>query len=86
MVKESHRKVTDEIEQLRVLLDQKWNCGFLEGEIKAKRDTLLQLLAHVGFEVTGEYLDRIQACADVGSLERWTKNIFRAKTMADVVA
>ncbi len=82
------RKVTDEIEQLRVLLDYKWSSGFVEGELKGelkgKRDILLQLLSHVGFEVDAAHLHHIQSCTDVGTLERWTKNIFNAKTITDV--
>lgn len=87
---DAYRKVTDEIEQLKVLLDYKWNSGLIEGEargeMKAKRETLLRLLLRSGIETADEQLVRIRNCADVATLDRWTDNVINAKTMADVFA
>jgi hypothetical protein len=55
--------------------------GKLEGELKARRDTLLRLLA-----LTEEDHGRIQACTDAATLDRWIDNVFSAKSAADVLS
>jgi hypothetical protein len=89
---DAYRKVTDEIEQLKLLLDYKWNAGFLEGEVKgevkgelkAKRDTLLRLLTRLGLETKSDHLEHIQQCTDTAQLDRWTDNVVLAKSIDDV--
>jgi predicted transposase/invertase (TIGR01784 family) len=59
--------------------------GLQEGEIKARRDTLLRLLARAGIALAEEERGRIQGCEDAATLDRWIDNVFGAKTAADVL-
>jgi predicted transposase/invertase (TIGR01784 family) len=59
--------------------------GELKGELKARRDTLLRLLLRAGIALTDDDGARIQACADIATLDRWIDNVFDAKTAADVL-
>ncbi|MEO5729382.1 MAG: Rpn family recombination-promoting nuclease/putative transposase [Byssovorax sp.] len=60
--------------------------GVVEGELKAKRDTLLRLLGRAGIALTEVEHDRIQACEDAVTLDRWVDNVFGARTAADVLS
>jgi predicted transposase/invertase (TIGR01784 family) len=60
--------------------------GKLEGELKARRDTLLRFLVRTGIALTEEDHDRIQACTDAATLDRWIDNVFGAKSAADVLS
>ncbi|WP_437670633.1 hypothetical protein [Sorangium sp. So ce131] len=60
--------------------------GIREGELKGKRDTLLRLLARAGIPLTEHESERIQACTDVATLDRWIDNVLAAKTAADVLS
>ena len=56
-----------------------------EGEINARRNTLLRLLECVGIALTDHDRARIQACTDAATLDRWIDNVFGAKSAADVL-
>ncbi|MFO0757039.1 MAG: Rpn family recombination-promoting nuclease/putative transposase [Byssovorax sp.] len=56
-----------------------------EGEVKARRDTLLRLLTRAGISITEVDRDRIQACTDTVTFDRWIDNILDAKSAADVL-
>ncbi|MCC6557873.1 MAG: Rpn family recombination-promoting nuclease/putative transposase [Polyangiaceae bacterium] len=56
-----------------------------EGELNARRNTLLRLLVRAGIALTDDDRARIQACADTAPLDRWIDNILGAKTAADVL-
>ncbi|WP_437314118.1 hypothetical protein [Sorangium sp. So ce385] len=60
--------------------------GMREGELKGKRDTLLRLLARAGIVLTENESARIQACADIATLDRWLDNVLGAKTAAEVLS
>ncbi|MGK3988702.1 hypothetical protein WME99_37000 [Sorangium sp. So ce136] len=60
--------------------------GLREGELKGKRDTLLRLLAQAGIALTDGDRDRIQACSDPATLDRWVGNVLGAKSAADVLS
>ncbi|WP_434045090.1 MULTISPECIES: hypothetical protein [Sorangium] len=60
--------------------------GIREGELKGKRDTLLRLLARAEIVVTEAESERIQACTDIATLDRWLDNVLGAKTAADVLS
>ncbi len=57
-----------------------------EGELKARRDTLLRLLGRAGIAITEDDRARIQACMDTATLDRWVDNVLGAKTAADVLS
>ncbi|WP_437580599.1 hypothetical protein [Sorangium sp. So ce887] len=59
--------------------------GFHDGELKGKRDVLLRLLARAGIALSDEQRDRILACEDGATLDRWAENVLGAKTAADVL-
>jgi predicted transposase/invertase (TIGR01784 family) len=58
--------------------------GIIEGELRARRGTLLRLLARAGLALSEDDRARVQACSDMGTLDRWIENIIAAKTAADV--
>lgn len=64
--------------------------GELEGEIRGKLDgargILLRLVAQAGIALSDDDRARVQACADLATLERWVDNVRDAKTAADVLA
>ena len=60
--------------------------GEHKGEIKARRDTLQRLLVRAEIALTEDDRDRIQACADTATLDRWTDNVFGARSIIDVLA
>jgi hypothetical protein len=60
--------------------------GRLEGELEARRATLVRLLTRVGIAPSGEELARIESCTDPVTLGRWIGNAISAKTVADVLA
>ncbi len=57
-----------------------------EGELKARRDTLLRLLGRAGIAITEDDRAQIQACMDAATLDRWIDNVLGAKTAAEVVS
>ena len=59
--------------------------GEIKGEIKARRNTLIRLLARAGLELAEDDRRRILACADAAILDRWVDNGLGAKTIADVL-
>ncbi len=60
--------------------------GRLEGDLGARRDTLLRLLARAGIALTEDERGRIQACTDAATLDRWVDNVLGAKSAADVLS
>jgi hypothetical protein len=60
--------------------------GKLEGELKGKRDTLLRLLARAGIPLSENESARIQACADIATLDLWIDNVLGAKTATEVLS
>jgi len=56
-----------------------------QGELKAKRATLVRLLMRAGIALTEEDRGRIEACTDAATLDRWVDNVFGAKSVADVL-
>lgn len=59
--------------------------GELKGELKGKRELLLRLLERAGIALSNDQRDRILACEDSATLDRWAENVLRAKTAADVL-
>lgn len=60
--------------------------GELKGELKGKRDALLQLLARARIALTEAEVARIRACEDAALLDRWVGNVLGAKTASEVFA
>ncbi|WP_441292130.1 hypothetical protein ACSRUE_18435 [Sorangium sp. KYC3313] len=60
--------------------------GLREGELKAKRGTLLRLLARAGIVLAERESARIQACTDITTLDRWIDNVFGAKDATEVLS
>ena len=58
--------------------------GKLEGELKARRDTLLRLLVRAGISLTADESARIGACVDPQTLDQWFDRALTAKTSTDV--
>ncbi|WP_437523043.1 hypothetical protein WME79_33170 [Sorangium sp. So ce726] len=60
--------------------------GLREGELKAKRGTLLRLLARAGIVLAECESARIQACTDITTLDRWIDNVLGAKDATEVLS
>ncbi|WP_437737402.1 hypothetical protein [Sorangium sp. So ce1335] len=60
--------------------------GFHDGELKGKHDVLFRLLARAGIALSDEQRNRILACEDGATLDRWAENVLGAKTAADVLS
>jgi len=58
--------------------------GLREGELRGLRDALRRLLARAGIALSENDHERIQACTDAATLDRWVENTLGAKTAADV--
>ena len=58
--------------------------GHKVGLVEGKRDALLRLLARTGLVLTQEDQERIAACIDLATLDRWFDNALGAKTTASV--
>ena len=86
---DAYRKVMDEIQQAREFGEVKWKegetAGVAKGELTARRDTLLRLLARAGIVLTDDDRARIQACTDAATFDRWIDNVLGAKTAAEVL-
>jgi hypothetical protein len=59
--------------------------GLREGELKGKRDALLRLLTRAGIALAEADRERILACTDTATLDRWVDNVLGAKTVTDVL-
>jgi predicted transposase/invertase (TIGR01784 family) len=60
--------------------------GKREGVLDGKRGSLLHLLTRAGITLTDEDRDRIHACSDAATLDRWLENVLGAGTAADVLS
>ncbi|WP_437905920.1 hypothetical protein WME95_48135 [Sorangium sp. So ce327] len=60
--------------------------GKLEGILEAKRDALLRLVTRAGIALTADHRERIQACKDPATLDRWVDNALEAKDASDVLS
>ncbi len=60
--------------------------GKAEGKLEGKREMLLHLLGRSGLVLTAEERQRVEACSDSATLDRWSDNLLGAKTAADVFA
>jgi predicted transposase/invertase (TIGR01784 family) len=60
--------------------------GLRDGEVKARRETLLRLFSRAGLEPSDKERAHIDACTDVATLDRWLDRLFGAKTVAEVVS
>ncbi len=58
--------------------------GHQSGLIEGKRAVLLRLVARAELVLTGEDQERIAACTDVATLDRWFDNALTARTISDV--
>ena len=67
-------------------IEEGHKAGLAEGELKARRDTLLRLLMRAKIALTEDDRARIQACADAATLDRWVENVLGAKTAAEVLS
>ncbi|WP_437529452.1 hypothetical protein WME79_47760 [Sorangium sp. So ce726] len=68
------------------LIDRGRIEGKLEGILEAKRDALLRLVARAGIALTADHRERIQACKDPATLDRWVDNALEAKDASDVLS
>jgi predicted transposase/invertase (TIGR01784 family) len=82
---QAYERTRDEIRQVLEIAEARWAEGKLEGEIKARRDTLKRQLVRAGIALTDEDLTRIQTCTDTTILDRWLDNVIGAKTATDVL-
>ena len=67
-------------------LQRVFQQGEEEGELRGRRDALLELIAGAGLVFTEEERARVESCEDSAVLTRWTRNVLGAKTAADVFA
>jgi predicted transposase/invertase (TIGR01784 family) len=91
---QAYERVRDEIRQVLEIAAARWAEGKAEGkaegatdgDLKARRDTLVRLLGRTGLALTEDDGARIEACADAAVLDRWFDNAFGAKTTTEVFA
>ncbi|WP_437982859.1 hypothetical protein [Sorangium sp. So ce117] len=60
--------------------------GMREGKLEGKRDTLLRLLARAGIVLSDSERERVQACTDMATLDRWIDNVLGATTAIEVLS
>ncbi|WP_437896418.1 hypothetical protein [Sorangium sp. So ce124] len=60
--------------------------GMREGKLEGKRDTLLRLLARAGIVLSESERERVQACTDMATLDRWIDNALGATTAIEVLS
>jgi predicted transposase/invertase (TIGR01784 family) len=58
--------------------------GHKSGLAEGKRDALLRLLARAGLPLTQAERERIAACTEIATLDRWFDNALAARTTDDV--
>jgi hypothetical protein len=68
-----------------ILREQGWVKGLAEGEAKGLAKALLRLLASRGVHVDESSRQRIQACTDTATLERWLDQALSATRLSDVL-
>jgi predicted transposase/invertase (TIGR01784 family) len=83
---DAYRKVMDEIQQAREYGEAKEAEGFAKGETAAKAAAVLAILSARGLSVSGEARARIEACADVGILDRWITRAAMAASSEEIFA
>ena len=72
----------DEIQQAEELAEAKFAQGETKGRAEAKTAAILAVLAARGIAVSAEARARIEACTDLGTLDRW---IARAAAVTEAV-
>jgi hypothetical protein len=82
---QAYERTRDEIRQVLEIAEARWAEGKLEGEIRARRDTLKRQLVRAGIALTDEDRTRIQTCTDTTILDRWLDNVIGAKTVTDLL-
>src|SRR5262249_29347109 len=91
---QAYEKARDEIRQVLEIAAEREAAGFVKGEtsglakgkLEARRETLLRLVVRAGIALTDAERDRIEACLEAATLDRWIDNVFGAKTAADVLS
>jgi hypothetical protein len=91
---DAYRKVTDEIQQVRVLAAAKWAEGKAEGFAEGKTvgvaagqaRAILALLAARGISVSDRTRARIEACQDTPTLDRWIARAATATSAEEIIA
>jgi len=58
--------------------------GRAQGEAHARAEVIVQALGFRGLEVTDAVRDRVTACTDVDTLQRWFARVFTATTAEDI--
>ena len=58
--------------------------GETKGELKATRRKVLQLATRMGLVLTDEHQQRLDACEDQQTLDRWFENVLDAKTTDEI--
>jgi hypothetical protein len=90
---DAYQKVTDEIEQVRVLAEAKWaegfaegeTAGFTKGETAGKAAAILAVLEARGFAVGDAVRERVAGCTDPATLARWLARAVTAASAEDAV-
>lgn len=60
--------------------------GKLEGKLEGKREALLLLVKRLGLTLSEEQRERIAACDDVTTVDRWLDRVVGAKSVDDLFA
>jgi hypothetical protein len=82
----AYRKVIDEIQQAREYGAAQRVEGKVEGKIEAKAEAVLALLSRRGIPVSDEARARIEACADIATLDLWFARAITASSTEEVFA
>jgi predicted transposase/invertase (TIGR01784 family) len=99
---DAYQKVTDEIQQVRVLAAAKWaegkaegkaegfaegkTVGFTEGETTGKAAAILAFLAARGIRVSDDARAHIEMCKAASTLDRWIARAATASSVEEVIA
>lgn len=83
---EAYRKVMDEIQQARDYGAEQRAEGLVEGEAIGKAKSILAVLAARGVAVSDETRQRILACTDNATLDRWVAHAAVVPSAEEVVA
>ncbi len=68
------------------LVQQIFERGIREGEIKGKRDVLLRILSRTGVPLNEAQRARVQACTDAATLDRWLEDFLGGKSAGEILS
>ena len=83
---DAYQKVSDEIQQVRELVDAKWAEGEAKGRAEGEAAALLAFLGARGIFVSDKVRAQMEACQDAPTLDHWITRAVTAASAEEVIA